>query len=112
MLNAHGGRPAGILRGIEHLFEVLTFKGVLFSSNLFMYEKSQVTLKGILRAIDPDFDVDAYLAWVAAGKFLSDIFHLRFHWLALEEAWRLYWRYFSQVYRLQIQLFRQTQKRN
>jgi ubiquinone biosynthesis protein len=104
VIASHGGNPTAVLGAIEKLFEELAYKGIVFSSNLFMYEKAQVTLKGIFAEIDPEFKMDAYLAWVSVGKFLSDIAHLRYHLVALEEAWRLYMRYFKQMMDLQKQL--------
>jgi ubiquinone biosynthesis protein len=108
LMTTYGGKPAGVLRAVEKLFEELAYKGIVFSNNLFMYEKAQITLKVILKEIDPGFKTDDYLAWVSVGKFLSDLICMRFHLLALEEAWLIYWRYFKQIINLQKQLTRRN----
>jgi len=83
-------RFRGILSSIERLFEEFTYQGVTFRSDLLMYEKAMVTLKGVLADIDPTFERDDYIFWAAMRCFWDDLFKLRFHQLILVEIWKLY----------------------
>lgn len=77
----------GLLASIETYFEELTYMGITFSTNLMMYEKAMVTLKGVISHIDPTFDRNDYLIWSGMAAFLSDVVLLRFHRILLAEAW-------------------------
>jgi len=80
----------GGLSSIEFLFEKLTHEGVVFSSDLMMYEKALLTLKGVLADIDPTFKRDTYMARGAVALFMDDLFRLRILCLFIREAWRVY----------------------
>jgi ubiquinone biosynthesis protein len=80
----------GLLSKIEMLFETLVYQGVLFSSDLLMFEKAMVTLKGVLSEIDPDFDRDHALIWVTMTRMINDMLHLRLQKVLLDELWHLY----------------------
>ncbi len=80
----------GIFTSIETFFEELTYLGVMFPTDLMMYEKAAVTLKGVLADIDPSFDRNDYLFWAGMGEFLNDFVRLRIHRAILYEAWALY----------------------
>jgi ubiquinone biosynthesis protein len=83
-------RTKGVLSTIERLIEEMTYCGVIFPTDLLMFEKALVTLKGVQNDIDPTFDRDDYLFWAALRCFWTDVFKLRLHRLALEEIWNLY----------------------
>jgi predicted unusual protein kinase regulating ubiquinone biosynthesis (AarF/ABC1/UbiB family) len=80
----------GVLSIIEFLFEKFTYQGVIFSTDLLMYEKALVTLKGVLADIDPTFNRDDYMAWAAITTFLDDVIRLRLLKLIMKEIWVLY----------------------
>jgi ubiquinone biosynthesis protein len=80
----------GVLSVIEFLFEKFTYQGVIFSTDLLMYEKALVTLKGVLADIDPTFNRDDYMAWAAITTFLDDVIRLRFLKLVMKDIWALY----------------------
>ena len=83
-------RDGGLLSSIEFLFERFTYQGVVFSSDLLMYEKALVTLKGVLADVDPTFNRDEYMVWAALTTFLDDVARLRLLRLILKDAWHLY----------------------
>jgi ubiquinone biosynthesis protein len=80
----------GVLSVIEFLFEKFTYQGVIFSTDLLMYEKALVTLKGVLADIDPTFKRDDYMAWAAITTFLDDVIRLRLLKLVMKDIWTLY----------------------
>jgi len=80
----------GVLSIIEFLFEKFTYQGIIFSTDLLMYEKALVTLKGVLADIDPTFNRDDYMAWAAITTFLDDVIRLRLLKLVMSEIWTLY----------------------
>jgi ubiquinone biosynthesis protein len=80
----------GVLSIIEFLFEKFTYQGVIFSTDLLMYEKALVTLKGVLADIDPTFNRDDYMAWAAITTFLDDVIRLRLLKLVMKDIWALY----------------------
>jgi predicted unusual protein kinase regulating ubiquinone biosynthesis (AarF/ABC1/UbiB family) len=84
------GPDMGVLSIIEFLFEKFTYQGVIFSTDLLMYEKALVTLKGVLADIDPSFNRDDYMAWAAITTFLDDVIRLRLLKLIMKEIWVLY----------------------
>jgi len=89
-VSAQPGDRRGGLSSIEFLFEKLTREGVVFSSDLMMFEKALLTLKGVLADIDPTFDRDAHMVRGAVMLFVNDLIRLRILALFLKEAWRLY----------------------
>lgn len=84
------GRISGVLSSVESLIEQLMYQGVLFSSDLLVFEKGLVTLKGVLFDIDPTFDRDEYIVWSAAVQLASDVAHFRLQSMVLKEIWSLY----------------------
>jgi len=80
----------GILSTIEFLFEKFTYQGVVFSTDLLMYEKALITLKGVLADIDPTFNRDNYMVWAVMTTFLDDIIRLRLLKMVIKETWALY----------------------
>lgn len=83
-------RGRGLLSSIEFLFERFTYRGVVFSADLLMYEKALVTLKGVLADVDPTFNRDDYMIWAAMTTFLDDVVRLRLLKLLIKDAWFLY----------------------
>ena len=49
-IKSRGNGERGMLSTIEVLFEKFTYQGVVFSTDLLMYEKALITLKGVLAA--------------------------------------------------------------
>jgi ubiquinone biosynthesis protein len=80
----------GILSTIEFLFEKFTYQGVVFSTDLLMYEKALITLKGVLTDIDPTFNRDNYMVWAVVTTFLDDMIRLRLLKMVMKETWALY----------------------
>jgi len=87
-MQGHG--TSGILSSIEYLFEKFTHEGVVFSSDLMMYEKAMVTLRGVLSDVDPTFNRDAYMTWAAITSLMDDAIRFRLLKLFMKEAWSLY----------------------
>ncbi len=83
-------RTRGLLSSIEFLFKRFTYQGVLFSTDLLMYEKALVTLRGVLADVDPTFKRDDYMIWAAMTTFLDDVVRLRLLKLIIKDAWTLY----------------------
>jgi len=91
----------GLLSSIEFLFERFTYRGVVFSADLLMYEKALVTLKGVLADVDPTFNRDDYMIWAAMTTFLDDVVRLRLLKLLIKDAWSLYRHSLSVMFDLQ-----------
>lgn len=90
-VNAHKGIGIrGVVTRVERVFEALTYRGVVFSADLLMYEKSLVTLKGVLADIEPTFNRDDHIALAAMYTFLTDMMQLRYQRVLIEELWSLY----------------------
>lgn len=83
------------------LFERFTYQGVVFSSDLLMYEKALVTLKGVLADVDLTFNRDDYMIWAAMTTFLDDVVRLRLLKLIIKDAWSLYRHSLSIMFDLQ-----------
>jgi ubiquinone biosynthesis protein len=83
-------KRAGPLSAIEKLLEALTYQGVIFSSDLMMFEKALITLKGVLADVDPAFNRADYVLRAAVLTFVVDLVRLRLLRLVLEEIWSLY----------------------
>ena len=96
----------GVLSTIERLIEEMTYCGVIFPTDLLMFEKALVTLKGVQADIDPTFDRDDYIFWAALRTFWTDVFKLRLHRFILEEIWSLYRFSLSQFMDLQKLVFK------
>jgi len=89
-IRMQGQGTSGLLSAIEYLFEKFTHEGVVFSSDLMMYEKAMVTLRGVLSDVDPTFNRDAYMTWAAITSLLDDAVRFRLLKLFMKEAWSLY----------------------
>ena len=96
----------GILSTIEFLFEKFTYQGVVFSSDLMLYEKALITLKGVLADIDPDFNRDDYLVRAAITTFMNDMIHLRLIKMVIEDIWSLYRHSFNLLFDVQKAIYR------
>ncbi len=89
-MEIEGRGTGGVLSSMEYLFERFTHEGVVFSADLMMFEKAMVTLKGVLRDVDPTFNRDAYMTWAAITSLIDDAVRFRFVTLFMKEAWSLY----------------------
>lgn len=83
-------RLTGVLSTVEQLIEALMYQGLVFSPDLLVFEKSLVTLKGVLADIDPDFSRDEYIVFSAVVQLTNDFAHLRIQRMILSEIWNLY----------------------
>ncbi|MBF0204628.1 MAG: hypothetical protein HQK67_10020, partial [Desulfamplus sp.] len=83
-------RISGVLSSVESLIEQIMYQGVVFSSDLLVFEKSLVTLKGVLADIDSTFDRDEYVVWSAIAQIVSDVAHFRLQAMIIKEIWSLY----------------------
>jgi ubiquinone biosynthesis protein len=83
-------RLQGVLSSVEGLIEELMYQGLVFSSDLLVFEKSLVTLKGVLADIDPEFSRDEYVVWNAVLQLASDFAHFRIQKMIISELWELY----------------------
>ncbi|MCG8634789.1 MAG: AarF/ABC1/UbiB kinase family protein [Desulfobacterales bacterium] len=83
-------RLKGVLSSVEGLIEELMYLGVVFSSGLLVFEKSLVTLKGVLADIDPEFSRDEYVVWNAVLQLAGDFAHMRIQKMIISELWGLY----------------------
>jgi hypothetical protein len=81
---------AGILSAIEHLFDRMSRLGIVFSTDLLMFQKAMVTLKGVLADIDPGFNRDDHLISAAVVGFINDFVRFRPQRLLIHEIWQLY----------------------
>lgn len=81
---------AGILSAIEHLFDGMSRLGIVFSTDLLMFQKAMVTLKGVLADIDPSFNRDDHLISAAIVGFINDFVRFRPQRLLVREIWQLY----------------------
>jgi hypothetical protein len=80
----------GILSTIEHLFDRMSRLGIVFSTDLLMFQKAMVTLKGVLGDIDPSFNRDDHLISAAIVAFINDFVRFRPQKLLVREIWQLY----------------------
>ncbi|MBF0233309.1 MAG: hypothetical protein HQK65_09765, partial [Desulfamplus sp.] len=99
-------RISGVLSSVESLIEQIMYQGVVFSSDLLVFEKGLVTLKGVLADIDPSFDRDEYVVWAAAGQLAGDVAHFRLQSMLLKEIWSLYKYSLSIFFDIQKAIFR------
>ena len=80
----------GLPSTIEHIFDRMSRLGIVFSSDLLMFQKAMVTLKGVLADIDPGFNRDEHLISAAIVGFINDFVRLRPQKLLVREIWQLY----------------------
>lgn len=90
LIQSREKRIQGVLSSVEFLIEQIMYQGVVFSSDLLVFEKGLVTLKGVLADIDPSFDRDEYVIWSAATQLASDFAHFRIQSMIVRELWSLY----------------------
>ncbi len=90
VINNREKRLQGVLSSVEGLIEELMYQGLVFSSDLLVFEKALVTLKGVLADIDPDFSRDEYVVWSAVLQLTSDFAHFRIQKMIISELWGLY----------------------
>lgn len=83
-------RLEGVLSAVEGLIEALMYEGLVFSPDLLVFEKSLVTLKGVLADIDPEFSRDEYVVFSAVLQLLDDFARLRIQKAVIKEIWKLY----------------------
>ena len=69
----------GVLADIGTLFAEAAYQGIMFPTDLLMFQKSQVTLKGVIADIDPSFDFDERWIRIAVGSYLRDLGRLGYY---------------------------------
>ncbi|SLM28560.1 ABC1 family protein [Desulfamplus magnetovallimortis] len=89
-VESRGTCITGVLSSVESLIEQIMYLGVVFSPDLLVFEKSLVTLKGVLADIDPDFDRDEYVVLAAVLRLASDVAHFRLQGMIIHELWNFY----------------------
>lgn len=82
-------RTGGVLADIGALFRECAYRGVTFPTDLLMYQKALVTLKGVIADIDPGFDTDDQLVWITLGSYLRDLCQPRYYIQLYKEIWAL-----------------------
>ena len=101
------GAPfGGILSAIETLFDGMSRLGIVFSTDLLMFEKAMVTLKGVLTDIDPTFNRDDHLISAGIVGFFNDVVRFRLQKLLVSEIWKLYPFNFGRMLEIQQILFK------
>lgn len=66
-------RAAGYARRVFLVIDALAVTGVRFPSDLMLFRKAFFTLDGVLRALDPEFDLDACLIREMAGLMIAEL---------------------------------------
>ncbi len=99
-------RLKGVLSDVEGLIEALMYQGLVFSPDLLVFEKSLVTLKGVLADIDPHFSRDEYVVYMAVLQLIDDFAHLRIQKAILKEIWKLYRYSLSALFDVQRTIFK------
>ena len=100
------GRTSGLLSSTEFLLEQLSYQGITIPNNFLMFEKSLITLKGIMAHIDPSFKRDDYLIWEALIGYYQDLSRPRFYAAFLKELWLFYRSSLGMWFKLQKTLFK------
>lgn len=108
MITNREKRLTGVLSSVENLIESLMYEGLIFSADLLVFEKSLVTLKGVLADIDPEFSRDEYIVFSAVYQLMNDFAHLRIQKMILKELWTLYRFSLSTLFNVQRAIFRLT----
>jgi hypothetical protein len=91
----------GVLSAVEGLIEALMYQGLVFPPDLLVFEKSLVTLKGVLADIDPQFSRDEYVVYMAVLQLVDYFAHLRIQKAILKELWKLYRHSLSALFDMQ-----------
>ncbi len=99
-------RLKGVLSAVEGLIEALMYQGLVFSPDLLVFEKSLVTLKGVLADIDPQFSRDEYVVYMAVLQLVDDFAHLRIQKTIIKELWKLYRHSLSALFDVQRTIFK------
>jgi len=90
-----------ILSTIEALFAEFSMEGCTFPANLLLFQKTQVTLKGIFADIDPSFNRDDELLWMALQGYVRDLCRPGYYWEVYKEAWSLSGHTIGQILKIQ-----------
>lgn len=83
-------RTENVLSDIISLIGECSYRGIIFPTNLLMFQKALITLNGVLTDIDPTFGEDQ-LVWITLRSHLRDLFLPGYHWKILKEVWALGW---------------------
>lgn len=99
-----------LLTTMEEMFEALSQSGITFPTDFLMYEKSLVTLEGVLADIDPNFSRDHYLLWAVLRELYFNIIRLQFQLVVLKKTWSLYRYGFLELLKFQKSVIRYVLK--
>jgi hypothetical protein len=100
ILGKRGTLCGGVLSDIGALFGEFSYHGIVFPTDLLMFQKSLVTLKGVIADIDPGFDCDKEWMGIAVASYFGDLLRLRTYFEIYQEIWALRCFSLSQILRL------------
>jgi len=101
ILNKQKKQTKEILSTIEALFAEFSMQGSIFPTNLLMFQKAQITLKGVLADIDSSFNRDDELLWMALQGYVRDLCRPGYYWEVYKEAWSLSGHSIGQILKIQ-----------
>jgi len=71
------------------VFAEVAYQGIVFPTDLLMFQKSLVTLKGVIADTDPEFNFDEQWLGIAAASYLGDLRRPRYYFEVYKEIWAL-----------------------
>ena len=89
ILERRGTLLGDVLTDIGAVFAEVAYQGIIFPTDLMMFQKSLVTLKGVIADIDPDFDYDEEWIGITIGSYLGDLRRPRYYFEIYKEIWAL-----------------------
>ena len=89
MLSRRKTRTGGVITDIGALLGELACRGVVFPTNLLMFQKSLVTLKGVIHDIDPVFEFDSQWIQLALASYADDLIRPGYYYDLFKEIWHL-----------------------
>jgi ubiquinone biosynthesis protein len=89
ILGKRGTLFGEVLADIGAIFGEFSYRGIVFPTDLLMFQKSLVTLKGVFADIDPGFDCDKEWMGIAVGSYLGDLGRPRTYFEIYREIWAL-----------------------
>jgi ubiquinone biosynthesis protein len=73
-----------VLDDISALIGELSYHGAVFPTDMLMFQKAMITLKGVIADIDPSF-TDDQLLWIALSSQIRDLYQISYHWKISKE---------------------------
>ena len=78
-----------VLTDIGAVFAEVAYQAFVFPTDLLMFQKSLVTLKGVIADIDPEFNFDKQWLGIAVASYLGDLRRPRYYFEVYKEIWAL-----------------------